>query len=183
MLSRRYNHDEASVCVAVQHSACMITGGTFDGTYMLTITSVSLISPTVNKRNAALITEWLAANLGVPPHRGYIRFADTDFANYAVGGYTVLDLMQKEELARIGTAEKTAVVREMSVKRSESRLNARRERKGVSLLVSPEEEETTMVAPLSQPQPPISRGALFRKKSRSMFNLFAKTRQAAPVPA
>jgi phenylpyruvate tautomerase PptA (4-oxalocrotonate tautomerase family) len=182
MLSKRYNHDEASVCVSVQHSACMITGGTFDGTYMLTITSVSLISPTVNKRNAALITEWLAANLGVPPHRGYIRFAETDFANYAVGGYTVLDLMQKEELARIGTSEKTAVVREMSVKRSESRLYARRERKGVPVLVSPEEEETTTtISPPSQP--PISRGALLKKKSRNMFNLFAKNRQAAPIPA
>lgn len=74
----------------------MIMGGTFDGCYFLTITSLSSISPTCNKRNVALISEWLSANLGVSSSRGYIRFVEPDAGNYAIGGVTCLDMLEKE---------------------------------------------------------------------------------------
>ena len=74
----------------------MIMGGTFDGCYFLTITSLSSISPTCNKRNVALISEWLNTNLGVPSSRGYIRFVEPDSAGYAMGGATCLDLLERE---------------------------------------------------------------------------------------
>ena len=71
-------------------------GGTFDGCYFLTITSLSSISPTCNKRNVALISDWLNTNLGVSSSRGYIRFVEQCSANYAMGGVTCLDLLEKE---------------------------------------------------------------------------------------
>jgi hypothetical protein len=185
MIAKRYNHDESAVCATLEHSACMVMGGNFEGTYILTITSVSLISPTVNKRNAALITEWFSVNLGVPAHRGHIRFVDADLANYAVGGYTILDLMEKEELSRTGTAERTGVIREQSIKRSELRQHSKRELKAeklVPVLVSPKEEETSTI-PQSSDGRPTTRGSAIRKKSKSMFNLFARNRQSAPIPA
>lgn len=74
----------------------MIMGGTFDGCYFLTITSLSSISPTCNKRNVALLSEWLNTNLGVPSSRGYIRFVEPDSADYAMGGVTCLDLLEGE---------------------------------------------------------------------------------------
>jgi len=84
------------VALTVDHSACMIMGGTFDGCYFVTITSPTLVSPTCNKRNVALLSEWVNNALGVPASRGYIRFVETDIANYAVGGSTGLDVMERE---------------------------------------------------------------------------------------
>lgn len=71
-------------------------GGTFEGCYFLTITSLTSISPTCNKRNVALISEWISTNLGVPSSRGYIRFVELDIANYAIGGMTCLDMLERE---------------------------------------------------------------------------------------
>jgi len=83
----------------------MIMGGTFDGCYFLTITSLSSISPTCNKRNAALISEWLSANLGVPITRGFIRFVEPDADDYAMGGITCLEMLEKERSStRMGMA-------------------------------------------------------------------------------
>ncbi|KAA8911631.1 Tautomerase/MIF superfamily [Sphaerosporella brunnea] len=181
MIARRYNYDESAVCVAVEHSACMIMDGNFDGTYILTITSVSLISPTVNKRNAALISEWFKANLGVHAHRGIIRFTDADFANYAIRGQTVLDLMEKEEMSRTGTTERTGIIRKQSIKRSESRYSRRERKTGklAPMLDSPTEEETDALE--SSDGQPTTRERVSRKKSRSIFNLFSKSRQSAPT--
>lgn len=161
MIAKRYARPEESVCVSIDHSACMIMGGSFDGTYSATITSVSMISPTVNKRNAAVISEWLNNHLGVPANRGYIRFVDTDFANFAVGGYTVLDLMEKEEVSRTGTTDRSSVYREQSMKRSLSRAAFGKDK------VS----EKTSSAESGSDRPPQSR--LTRK---SMFNLFTRSR-------
>lgn len=102
MIAKRFSRTEESVAVSIDHSCCMILGGTFDGSYLLTITSLTSISPTCNKRNAALIAEWINVNLGVPGVRGYIRFVEPDIANYATGGYTFLDIMEKEEIERTG---------------------------------------------------------------------------------
>ena len=159
-ISKRYGRPEDNVCISLDHSACMIMGGTFEGTYVVTITSVSMISPTVNKRNAALISDWLNKNLGVPADRGYIRFVDPDFANYAAGGFTVLDLMEKEEVARTGTAERTGVHRDRSIKRTMSKNQSKKEQ--VSEKFTPPEPETDR-----------SPSRLMRK---SVFNIFSRNR-------
>ncbi|KAF8476148.1 Tautomerase/MIF superfamily [Kalaharituber pfeilii] len=103
IVAKRYSRPEESVALSVSHSSCMIMGGTFEGCYFLTITSPVSISPTCNKRNVALISEWLNVHLGVPSSRGYIRFMEPDMANYAVGGMTCLDMMERERSStRIG---------------------------------------------------------------------------------
>ena len=104
MIAKRYNQSEDAVNVAVAHSACMVMGGTFEGTYILTISSVASISPTINKRNAAVLADWFKRNLGVAANRGILRFVDMGFANYATAGETVLSLMEKEQVARTGSA-------------------------------------------------------------------------------
>jgi hypothetical protein len=138
----------------------MIMGGSFEGTYFVTITSVSMISPTVNKRNAAVISDWMNKHLGVPPNRGYIRFVDPEFANFATGGFTVLDLMEKEDISRTGTANRSGVYREKSMKRSFSGYALRKEQVPEKLGSS---ESGT-----DRPQSRLTR--------KSMFSLFSRSR-------
>lgn len=160
MIAKRYNRDEETVCITLNHSAVIIMAGTFDGAYILTITSVSMISPSVNKRNSAVMTEWFSHNLGVPGNRGFIRFVDPDVSNYAIGGVTMLDLMEKEEKARTGLTERTELVREKSVVRSMSRQVSR---KGAD-------------TPDSDKRPSTSCGRLAKK---SVFNLFSRSQRAS----
>ncbi|KAF8539623.1 Tautomerase/MIF superfamily, partial [Trichophaea hybrida] len=124
MIAKRYHQSEDSISVSLDHSACMVMGGTFEGTYVLTITSVALISPTVNKRNTVLITDWLKKNLGVSGHRGVVRFMEVGFANYATCGETMLSLMEKKEASKAGTA--SGLIREVSMKRSISQHQSKR---------------------------------------------------------
>ncbi|KAI5844448.1 Tautomerase/MIF superfamily [Morchella snyderi] len=180
MIAKRYGRTEETVCVSIDHSACMVMGGTFDGSYMLTITSLSMISPTCNKRNAALISEWINNNLGVVGARGYIRFVDPDFANYATGGTTMLDLMEREELTRTGAAEKAGIIREKSVKRSMSRHRSKKERTSYERsLPDPMQRDDDALSDLpstrdsNEPRPTTAGG---RMRKRSMFNLFSKSR-------
>ena len=72
-------------------------GGSFDGCYFLTITSLSSISANFNTRNTVLISEWINAELGVPSSRGYIRFVQPDWANYSCGGMTCLDMSEMDK--------------------------------------------------------------------------------------
>lgn len=155
-ISKRYGRPEDNVCISLDHSACMIMGGTFEGTYVVTITSVSMISPTVNKRNAALISDWLNKNLGVPANRGYIRFVDPDVANYAAGGVTILDVMEKEEVARTSTADRTGFHRDRSIKRNRSK-----------------KEQVSEKSMSPEPETDRSPSRLMRK---SVFNLFSRSR-------
>lgn len=154
----------------------MITGGTFDGTYLLSLTSPVSISPTCNKRNAALLAEWFATHLGVAPSRGFVKFVAPDHADLACGGHTVLDLMERDERARIGTAEKTENLRRESVKRSLSRAKSRRDvapgigagaakgnGNGTGITLEDVDEYAEKHA---QPPP--------RLKRKSMFNLFSR---------
>ena len=52
--------------ITVNHSACMLLGGSFEPTYMLTINALPVqLQPTTNKRNAALIQTFMAESIGV----------------------------------------------------------------------------------------------------------------------
>lgn len=96
IVAKRFSRVESAVALSIDHSCCMIVGGTFQGAYLLTITSPVSISPACNKRNVALLSEWLEEHIGVPPPRGYILFRDPEPANFAPGGQTTLDLLEKE---------------------------------------------------------------------------------------
>ncbi|PWW80050.1 Tautomerase/MIF [Tuber magnatum] len=191
MVAKRFGKSEDAVCVSIEHSACLVMGGTYDGSFLLTITSLNMISPTCNKRNAALICDWISNNLGVEVARGYIRFVDPDFANYAMGGFTMLDLMEKEELARTGTADKAGVIRDRSIKRSMSRhRSTKKGRRSHEKQASPflgtngdldvveddiPSELPSALARSSSDAPPAAAPAQ-RMKKRSMFDLFSRSK-------
>lgn len=102
-LSSRYARPDSSICVSITHSACLLFGGSFEPAYTMTITALpSLVQPTTNKRNAALIQKSMEDVLGVPPQRGLIRFVAVAEENLATNGRTVLG--EIEELQR-GTQE------------------------------------------------------------------------------
>ncbi|KAK6834268.1 macrophage migration inhibitory factor [Apiospora arundinis] len=94
-ISNRYQRPMSSIIVNVQHSMCMMFGGSFEPAYTLTIHALpSLVQPTTNKRNAALIQIHIQETLGVPTSRGYVRFEATPEANMACGGKTVAGEME-----------------------------------------------------------------------------------------
>lgn len=98
-LSNRYQRSMSSIVINVQHGCCMMFGGSFDPAYTLTIFALpSLVQPTTNKRNAALIQAQIQDCLGVAPSRGYVRFVATPEEDVASGGKTVASEM--EELDR-----------------------------------------------------------------------------------
>lgn len=165
----------------------MVMGGTYEGSYLLTITSLTMISPTCNKRNAALISDWIGNQLGVSVSRGYIRFVDPEFSNYAVGGFTVLDLMEKEELSRTGSTEKAAILREKSAKRSMSRhRSSRKDKTGYERASFPgasgiESDDIPSELPASIRSSNDGRSLAapgHGMKKRSMFDLFSRSRGA-----
>ncbi|KAH0547936.1 hypothetical protein GP486_008323 [Trichoglossum hirsutum] len=90
-LSTRYQRPETSILIDVTHSACMMLAGSFEPTYILTITALPAnIQPATNKRNTALLQHWMAENLGVEPSRGIVKFAAIPEENLATNGVTVL---------------------------------------------------------------------------------------------
>lgn len=89
-LSNRYQRPVSSIAVTVNHSQCMLFGGSFDSAYTLIIHALpSLTQPTTNKRNAALIQKHIEETLGVKPARGYVRFVATPEDMVATGGRTI----------------------------------------------------------------------------------------------
>ncbi|ORY69914.1 Tautomerase/MIF superfamily [Pseudomassariella vexata] len=100
-LSNRYQRPLSSVCINVQHSSCIMFGGSFEPAYTLTIFALPCsVQPITNKRNAALIQNHIQEFLGVPPSRGYVRFVATPEDSVACGGKTVageLDELDRDE--------------------------------------------------------------------------------------
>jgi len=174
VIAKRYSRTEETVALSVEHSSCMIMGGTFDGCYFLTITSLSLISPTCNKRNVALISEWLNTNLGVPSSRGYIRFVEPDVANYAMGGVTCLDLLEKERPStRASTASGGGRKRGILWGRT-SRMDTLGENRPLSDTVASEGfiDSGRETALSNYPEKPVG-----LRRGASMFNLFGRSQR------
>ncbi|TKA72218.1 hypothetical protein B0A49_03943 [Cryomyces minteri] len=95
-LSTRYARPENFIMVGVDHSACLLLGGSFDPAYTLTITAIpSLLQPTTNKRNAALIQAFMTEILSVPADRGVIKFQHIAEENLATNGATLLGEIEK----------------------------------------------------------------------------------------
>ncbi|KAI5856924.1 hypothetical protein BZA05DRAFT_161968 [Tricharina praecox] len=165
MIATRYNREPEHICVVVDHNACMMVGGTFDAAYLMTITSVTMISPAVNRRNAAVFADWIESNSTIPACRGYIRFVDPQFSNFAVGGKTVLGTMETEEIKRTGYAEKANMIRQKSIKRQLSRKEQKAEKLATAEL---------KVDSDGRPTSPYNR---MQKKSMSMLNMFLRGQQ------
>ena len=84
--------------ITVNHSACLLLGGSFEPAYILTVTALPVqIQPTINKRNAALIQSFMSDTLGVTPDRGIIRFQTIPEENMAISGRTILGEIEQLE--------------------------------------------------------------------------------------
>ena len=97
-LSTRYQRPESSIMITVNHSACLLLGGSFEPTYILAITALpTQVLPATNKRNASLIQSFMSETLGVQPDRGIIKFMSIPEDNIAINGTTVLGEMERVE--------------------------------------------------------------------------------------
>lgn len=84
--------------ITVNHSACLLLGGSFEPTYILTINALpTQVQPTTNKRNAALIQTFMAESIGVSPDRGIIKFVPIPEESLATNGMTILGEIERLE--------------------------------------------------------------------------------------
>jgi hypothetical protein len=84
--------------ITVNHSACLLLGGSFEPTYVLTITALPIqLLPTTNKRNATLIQNFMFESIGVPLDRGMIKFVPIQEECIATNGMTVLGEIERLE--------------------------------------------------------------------------------------
>lgn len=84
--------------ISLDHSACLVLGGSFEQAYVMTITALpSQLQPVTNKRNAAMLQTFLQEMLGVSPERGIVRFQAIEESNLATDGRTVLGEIEREE--------------------------------------------------------------------------------------
>lgn len=152
-LSQRYHRPISSIFVTLSHSACLLFAGTFDSAYILTVTALpSQIQPTTNKRNAALIQNFMVDSLGVPPERGVVRFVGIPEEFLATNGMTVLG--EIENLGKTSSEDSRTESSRLNTIRSRSR----RTPKPQGLLL---EEENglgpgagSVTPPLQTPSPP-----------------------------
>lgn len=97
-LSTRYQRPEASIMITVNHSACLLLGGSFEPTYIMTINALPVqLQPTTNKRNAALIQTFMAESIGVMPDRGIVKFLPIPEESLAMNGMTILGEIERLE--------------------------------------------------------------------------------------
>ncbi|EDU43242.1 MIF domain containing protein [Pyrenophora tritici-repentis Pt-1C-BFP] len=97
-LSMRYQRPETSIMITVNHSACLLLGGSFEPTYILTINALPVqVQPTTNKRNASLIQTFMAESIGVSPDRGIIKFIPIPEESLAMNGMTILGDIERME--------------------------------------------------------------------------------------
>jgi len=114
-LSTRYQRPETSIMITVNHSACLLLGGSFEPTYLLTINALPVqIQPTTNKRNAAMIQTFMAESIGVSPDRGIIKFAPIPEESLAMNGMTILgdiEQLERQQAEETGIHVKRAITK------------------------------------------------------------------------
>ncbi|KAF2261748.1 Tautomerase/MIF [Lojkania enalia] len=119
-LSLRYQRPESSIMITVNHSACLLLGGSFEPTYILTINALPIqVQPTTNKRNAALIQAFMAESIGVPMDRGIIKFISIPEESLATNGITIrgeIERLERQQADENGSNLKRALTK--SSKRS-----------------------------------------------------------------
>jgi hypothetical protein len=77
--------------ISLDHSACLIYGGSFEPAYHMTVTALpSQVQSTLNKRNAALLQGFMEEELNVAASRGVVNFCAVGEDCLATNGVTVL---------------------------------------------------------------------------------------------
>jgi hypothetical protein len=94
--------------ITVNHSACLLLGGSFEPTYILTINALPVqLQPTTNKRNAALMQNFMCESIGVASDRGIIKFVPIQEESLAINGMTILgeiERLERQQGEESGTA-------------------------------------------------------------------------------
>jgi hypothetical protein len=196
-LSTRYQRPEASIMITVNHSACLLLGGSFEPTYILTINALPVqLQPTTNKRNAALIQTFMAESIGVSPDRGVVKFVPIPEESLAMNGMTVLgeiERLERQQADEKGSNIKRAMTkgsRKSGVFRAKSGMQLSRglskadhdARPVVTSELSPDASRDSGVAVNDKPDD----SRIASKKSEPMLSKFGKrsnsTAHLAPPP-
>lgn len=204
-LSARYQRPETSIMITVNHSACLLLGGTFEPTYFLTINALPVqLQPTTNKRNAAMIQAFMTESIGVTPDRGIIKFAAIPEESLAMNGMTVLgdiEQLERQQAEESGGNMKRAITkasRKSGIYKAKSglQLNHRQSRMDsiIPAVFSPLSSPVTAEGPLdsgvainektgeepaassSQPSGPIN-----RKNSEPILSNANNTKNSEPI--
>lgn len=97
-LVERYQRPVSSIVVNIQHSGCMLFGGTFEPAYIMHLFALSSqLQPATNRRNVFLLSEHLEEALGVTPPRGLIRFVPLQEENVSFNGQTLAQAMDETD--------------------------------------------------------------------------------------
>jgi hypothetical protein len=114
-LSTRYQRPETSIMITVNHSACLLLGGSFEPTYIFTINALPVqLQPTTNKRNAALIQQFMCESIGVTPDRGIVKFVPIQEDSLAMNGMTILgdiERLERQHAEETGAGMKRAMTK------------------------------------------------------------------------
>ena len=179
----------SSVLITLDHSACLLFGGSFDPAYIFTISALSSqVLPTTNKRNATLIQSFLLESLNVPPSRGVLRFMAVPEENLATNGMTVFGMIESsnKSVREQESENREAKGRHRSRSRrhrdetvKEHKETASRPR-SVSRFSEREKEKRSITTPL--PAMPITKSALDAKaekaqkmgRRKSLMSIFGK---------
>jgi hypothetical protein len=101
--------------ITVNHSACLLLGGSFEPTYILTINALPVqLQPTTNKRNAALIQNFMCESIGVTSDRGIIKFVAIQEESLAMNGMTILgdiERLERQQAEETGTGMKRVMTK------------------------------------------------------------------------
>lgn len=101
--------------ITVNHSACLLLGGSFEPTYILAINALPVqLQPTTNKRNAALIQQFMCESIGVTADRGIIKFVPIQEESLAMNGMTILgdiERLERKNAEETGANVKRAVTK------------------------------------------------------------------------
>ncbi|KAL6167185.1 hypothetical protein ACJQWK_06629 [Exserohilum turcicum] len=194
-LSTRYQRPEASIMITVNHSACLLLGGSFEPTYILTINALPVqVQPMTNKRNAALIQTFMAESIGVPADRGIVKFIPIVEENLATNGMTILgeiERLERQQADENGTTNvkrgRTKNSRKSSVFKAKSTMQLSHGSSKTDLALNP---AITSEVPLDGPldsavainetamdEEPV-KSKMTNKKSEPMLSMFSKSSSA-----
>ncbi|KAF2197715.1 Tautomerase/MIF [Delitschia confertaspora ATCC 74209] len=165
-LSSRYHRPESSIMITVNHSACLLLAGSFEPTYILTLTALPVhVQATTNKRNASLLQTFLSETLGVHPERGIIKFMAIPEDNFATNGNTILgeiERLEREQVDESGNALKRALTKS-------SRRSAVKSKSSIQLSRGNSKADNSLSASPPLPSPsPFDSGVSMDEKYRQL---------------
>lgn len=188
--------------ITVNHSACLLLGGSFEPTYILTINALPVqIQPTTNKRNAAMIQSFMTESIGVTPDRGIVKFIPIPEESLAMNGMTILgdiERLERQQADETGIHVKRAITkasRKSVVSKAKSSMQLSRKsskteqsaRAVLSLSIPTDGPLDSGVAinekGVTEPATVKLQGNMNSKKSEPMLSKFNKNLAPPPIPA